>query len=52
MDMETVVTDCFWCGTLWETGAYDRCPSCAVTREQGLITPDGTAAAADQVTDQ
>jgi hypothetical protein len=50
MDMETVVTDCFWCGTLWETGAYDRCPSCAVTREQGLITP--TAAAANQVTDQ
>lgn len=53
MDLESVLTDCFWCGTLWESGAYERCPRCAATVELGIITPDATGvAAAAEVTDQ
>jgi rubrerythrin len=38
VEFETVLTDCFWCGTAWEQGAYDRCPYCAATKEQGVMT--------------
>lgn len=52
MDFESVLTDCFWCGTLWESGAYDCCPRCAATVDLGIITPDATVVAAAEVTDQ
>jgi rubrerythrin len=43
MELETVLTDCFWCGTAWEQGAYNRCPYCAATKEQGVMSYGATA---------
>lgn len=52
MDHEQVLTDCFWCGTLYEKGAYQRCPGCSTTTELGVINITDAPASEEQVTDQ
>jgi len=52
MDMEQVLTDCFWCGTLYEKAAYNRCPGCSTTVEMGVINITDAQTAEHQVTDQ
>ena len=52
MDYEQVLTDCFWCGTLYEKSAYNRCPGCSTTVEMGVLNITDAPSAEDQVTNQ
>lgn len=27
--METILTDCFWCGEAYDIGLHKRCPQCS-----------------------